>query len=77
MKIKEVVFTAKCDCCGDSLDDENLYPEEALPTIMSCNGWKNLGDKDYCQDCWHWDDDDNIVTKDGRKFDGETEEEIH
>ena len=26
--------------------------------------------------CWHYDDDDNIVTKDGRKFNGDTEEEI-
>ena len=39
-------------------------------------GWKNLGGKDYCPDCWSWDDDDNIVTKDGRKFDGDTYEEI-
>lgn len=27
-------------------------------------------------DCWIWDDDNNIITKDGKKFDGETYEEI-
>jgi len=38
--------------------------------------WKHLGGHDYCHDCWQWDDDDNIVTKDGRKFDGDTYERI-
>ena len=27
-------------------------------------------------DCYDYDDDLNIVTKDGRRFDGDTEEEI-
>ena len=43
---------------------------------MDENGFKELGGKHYCGDCWHYDDDDNIVTKDGRKFNGDTEEEI-
>ena len=76
MKISEIVYNVKCDACGYILDDENLYPDEELPTIMEEDGWKHLGDKDYCMDCWTWDDDNNIITKDGKKFDGETYEEI-
>lgn len=76
MRFKEEFFGVKCDCCGGLLDDDNLYPESEIPTIMSCGGWKHLGGKDYCPDCWGYDDDDNIITKDGRKFDGDDYEEI-
>lgn len=29
---------------------------------------------DYCPDCWELDDDDNIVTKDGKVWDWDTGE---
>ena len=35
-----------------------------------------LGGRDYCPDCVSVDDEDNIITKDGRKYNGETYEEI-
>ena len=34
----------------------------------AAKGWKNL-DKHYCPDCYEWDDEDHLVTKDGKKWD--------
>ena len=76
--IKEYFYNIECDVCGKCADvtcwhtDENTAKE-----YMSENGFKELGGKHYCGCCWYYDDDDNIVTKDGRKFNGDTEEEIH
>ena len=39
-------------------------------------GWIKLGGKDYCQDCWKYDEDDNIITSDGKRWNSETFEEI-
>ncbi|MBO7684902.1 MAG: hypothetical protein J6V72_00865 [Kiritimatiellae bacterium] len=36
----------------------------------------NLGGKDYCPNCYTIDENDNYVTKDGKVFDGDTQEEI-
>lgn len=49
---------------------------DAAKLYLDENGFKELGGKHYCGCCWYYDDDDNIVTKDGRKFNGDTEEEI-
>ena len=69
MDLQETFYNKKCDCCGVKLDDEHYWQErEAIDQMMHEEGWKHLGGQDYCHDCWQWDDDDNIVTKDGRKF---------
>ena len=39
-------------------------------------GWIKLGGKDYCQDCWVYDKDGNIITSDGNSWNSETFEEI-
>ena len=69
MKVRETFCNIKCDCCGQPMDDENYYPEEELPTIAAECNFKHLGGRDYCPDCWTYDDDDNIECKDGRKYD--------
>lgn len=81
---KEVTnIIIECDVCGEHFvngegfacytDDPrgDLIMDEARTA-----GWHEFGGKVYCPDCWKWDDDDNIVTKDGRRFDGETYDEI-
>ena len=69
MKVRETFCNIKCDCCGQPMDDENYYPEEELPTIAAECNFKHLGGRDYCPDCWTYDDDGIIHTKDGRKWD--------
>lgn len=77
MIVNRPFYNVKCDHCRCLLDEESWYPDETTAEIpLSDTGWRKLGGKHYCEDCWSWDDDDNIVTKDGRKFNGETGEEI-
>lgn len=77
MKIQETFHNVKCDNCGGLLDPDVYYESEELAEqVFNELGFKHLGGKDYCYNCWGWDDDDNIITKDGRKFNGDTEEEI-
>ena len=76
MKVRETFCNIKCDCCGQPMDDENYYPENELPTIAAECNFKHLGGRDYCPDCWTYDDDDNIVCGDGRKYNGNTHEPV-
>ena len=77
MIVKKEFRNVECDCCGQMLDEETWYEdEEAFGVILDECNWKTLGGKHYCDNCWTRDDDDNIVTKDGRKFDDDTQEEI-
>lgn len=49
--------------------------EEGKPCVYRYGwGWKRAGDKHFCDNCWNWDDDDCITTKDGRRFNEEGEE---
>ena len=72
MKVSELFYNVKCDCCGELLDPEMWYEEDdPIGQIYDEEGWKHFGDKDYCMECWQWNDEDCIVTKDGRIFDEE------
>lgn len=76
--IKEYFYNIECDVCGECADVTCWHTDpDAAKLYLDENGFKELGGKHYCGYCWHYDDDDNIVTKDGRKFNGDTEEEIH
>lgn len=76
--LKEYFYNVKCDCCGKLADEEMWQNEEGVirGEIMSEENWKTLGGKDYCPDCWHYNDDDNIVTADGHVWNADTEELI-
>ena len=76
--IKEYFYNIECDVCGECADVTCWHTDpDAAKLYLDENGFKELGGKHYCGCCWYYDDDDNIVTKDGRKFNGDTEEEIH
>lgn len=82
MTITGTFYNVKCDCCGCMADEEMWHNEEntVRGEVMANESWKTLGGKDYCPNCWHYDDDnwlgEVIITKDGRKFDVDTEEEL-
>lgn len=79
MIIKEYFYNIQCDCCGISIGNEELWhvdEEGAKEDAYDYGEFKHLGGKDYCPNCWELDDNDNIKTKDGKVFDGETEKEI-
>ena len=58
------------EACGRLIDDETWWDDkDALTTqiLDECN-WIECDGRHYCDECWEFDDDDNIVTKDGRKW---------
>ena len=68
----------KCNAGGRLIDDETRgNDKDALTTqiLNDCN-WIECEGRHYCDECWEYDDDDNIVTKDGRKWTGDGHKEI-
>lgn len=66
--IKEVqMFTVICDECGKDANEGSEYScwsdkswaEESA--MESC--WKKDGEKHYCDNCWYYDDYDNLIFK--------------
>ena len=78
MIVERVFNNVQCDHCGALLDEETWWDaKEAFPAILDECGWIWCeGDRHYCGECWHRDDDDNIVTDDGRKWSDYDHKEI-
>lgn len=79
MIVKEYFYNVRCDCCGETLGNEELWrpdKEYAYEDAYDEGDFKDLGGKDYCPNCWKYNADGNIVTKDGKVWDADTEEEI-
>ena len=78
MIIDRVFYNIQCDHCGELLDEETWYDDkDAIPSILDECGWIECeGGRHYCENCHHYDDDDNIVTDDGRKWDDYDHKEI-
>lgn len=83
MKVKVETYKIVCDCCGETFHDGNGFTcytsdpngDDIRSEALEAD-WREFGDKHYCPDCMYWDDDDNLCTKDGHKYDVETDEEI-
>lgn len=68
MSVKKVeMFTVVCDNCGvdngkdqeySCWGDEGYAKEQAMES-----NWIEEGDKHYCEDCYEYDDEDNLVIK--------------
>lgn len=65
--IREYFFNMRCDCCGEILNDEYWTSDEDSVKFNAENSdWTERGGKWYCPNCWHYNEDDNIETKDGK-----------
>jgi len=72
---KKKFYNIKCDCCGQMIDEQFWNEPEAVECMLDECNWKATEDgKHYCDDCWEYDDDDNIITKDGHKYTEDGEE---
>lgn len=77
MIIDRIFYNIQCDHCGELLDDETWYDDkDACRSILDECGWIECEGRHYCDQCWHIDDDDNIVTGDGRKWSDYDHKEI-
>ena len=87
-ELKSIMLT--CDGCGKDFEfgqDMVCYADDEdgrlVEQTAKDSDWKILGDHHYCPDCWEYDDDDFVLTKDGRKWDDsgieavEVEKQIH
>ena len=79
MLVKRELHNIECDCCGQLLDEETWWDDQdalTTTTLPECGWIECEGGRHYCDECWTHDDDDNIVTKDGRKWDDYDHKEI-
>lgn len=73
--VKEYFYNMQCDCCGGLDDDEYWTVDEVHARENAESGdWINRGGRDYCSNCWRYNEDDDIETKDGKVWDGKTDE---
>ena len=68
MAVKEVtMYTIECDNCNSSLGDRSDYcawTDEITAYDEADRQEWHFGDgKDYCPDCYTYDDDDNLIIK--------------
>lgn len=61
--IKEVtMYTVVCDRCGKDAcadSESSCWSEPAFVREMACDGWEEVGSKDYCPDCVMWNEDES------------------
>ena len=75
--VKEYFYNIECDVCGCLCDDE-LWNKNSrgIKEIADESGWIKLGGKDYCPDCWEYDENGDIVTADEKLWDIKTRKEV-
>ena len=66
--LKEVkMFTIVCDGCGEDVNDDTDYScwndENYVEDIRHEAGWEKVNDKHYCNDCFKYDDNDELIIK--------------
>lgn len=77
MYVKEYFHNIQCDCCNALANDELWHvDEEGAKEDADESGWYTLGGNHYCPNCVKIDDDDNIITADGKVWNGDTYELI-
>lgn len=64
--VKEVkMYTVICDNCGKDSNSGSEYScwseESHAKDVAMDSDWINHERKDLCPDCWHYDDEDNII----------------
>lgn len=66
--IKQIkMYTVVCDNCGKDVSEGQEFAgyEDAcyMQDIASESDWYYDGDKDYCPDCYGYDDNDQVLIK--------------
>lgn len=70
--VKEYFYNIKCDACGCLCDEELwMVDSQGAQETADESGWQKLGEKNYCPNCWKYDENDNIITADGKLWNGD------
>ena len=64
--IKELtMYTVVCDGCGTDVNEDAEYScwndKGYAQDIAMDSDWINSDDKDYCPNCYHYDEDDKLI----------------
>jgi hypothetical protein len=62
-----VIFTVICDNCGKDVCDTDQYSGwddiDYMEQVAQEDNWLQQDDKHYCQECYSYDDEDNLIIK--------------
>lgn len=67
--IKEItVYTVICDRCGKDSNDNGEHvgwvgKQNAIDIAIDYNYFIDVDGKHYCDDCYYYDDEDNLIIK--------------
>lgn len=78
MIVNRQFHNIKCDYCGALLDNETWWDDaKALrTTVLNECGWIECEGQHYCPRCWFINDNDEIETKDDKKWSDNDHKEI-
>jgi hypothetical protein len=68
MIVEVKMFTIDCDNCGKNAHEDGDFScyndkEGALEEAMESAGFIEEKGKHYCENCWQYDESDNIIIK--------------
>ncbi|MBN4061704.1 hypothetical protein JYU20_00720 [Bacteroidales bacterium AH-315-I05] len=73
MIVKMIMYGCRCDNCGKQWYDEETgyvaYTDKAgVNDELEDGGWHRAAqevgnDKHYCEECWEWNENDDLVVK--------------
>lgn len=67
MIVTGTFYAVKCDNCGELNENYDGYSfwsdESETKEMASESDWINENGKDYCPDCYEYDNEDNLILK--------------
>ena len=65
-------YGISCDCCGTTLSDawgQTIFIDNApaVEELAISENWKKVNDKHYCEDCYHYEEDNKLILHDKKQ----------
>lgn len=69
MITEKIYYGVKCDACGKELEDGDgclhYNEEDYMESIALDSEWIKVRDKHYCENCYKYGDNDELILADG------------
>lgn len=63
--IEKTFYGVKCDGCGKELEEDYYEEEKWTEEVAQQSGWLVIKGKHYCEDCYHYGDNNELILGDG------------